>query len=85
MFRRLHEVMMITLRLATAGNLAMSLSKQGKHADAERIQREVLGLQKRLLGPRIRRTRCRVRTIWLRPSQAKASTPRLSGSSARCL
>ncbi len=61
MFRRLHEVMMITLRLATAGNLAMSLSKQGKHADAERIQREVLGLQKRLLGPRIRtlgRTAC---------------------------
>ena len=36
--------------LATAGNLAMSLSRQGKHADAERIQREVHGARKRVLG-----------------------------------
>jgi hypothetical protein len=36
--------------LSTAGNLAMSLSRQGKHADAERIQREVHGVLKRVLG-----------------------------------
>ena len=36
--------------LASAGNLAASLSKQGKYTDAERIQREVLGVQKRVLG-----------------------------------
>jgi hypothetical protein len=36
--------------MANATNLASSLSRQGKHADAERIQREVLGAQKRVLG-----------------------------------
>ncbi len=36
--------------LATANNLAMSLAYQGKHADAELIQREVLGVQERVLG-----------------------------------
>jgi hypothetical protein len=36
--------------LLSANNLAASLSHQGKHADAERIQREALGVQKRVLG-----------------------------------
>ncbi|MEI6162120.1 MAG: MFS transporter [Roseococcus sp.] len=36
--------------LATAGNLAQSLSRQGKYADAERIEREVLGVRRRVLG-----------------------------------
>ena len=30
--------------------MAASLSKQGKHADAERIEREVLGARRRVLG-----------------------------------
>ena len=34
----------------SASNLASSLHHQGKHADAERIQREVLQVQKRVLG-----------------------------------
>ena len=37
-------------RLAAAGNLASSLSGQGKHAEAERIRREVLGTRRRVLG-----------------------------------
>ncbi len=36
--------------LMSASNLAASLSRQGKYADAERIEREVLGVQKRVLG-----------------------------------
>jgi tetratricopeptide (TPR) repeat protein len=36
--------------LATAGNLALSLSGQGKYADAERIEREVLRVRRRVLG-----------------------------------
>ncbi len=36
--------------LTSANNLALSLVDQGKHADAERIQREVLGVHKRVLG-----------------------------------
>jgi hypothetical protein len=38
--------------LTSANNLALSLSRQGKHAEAERIQREVLGasVQRRVLG-----------------------------------
>jgi hypothetical protein len=36
--------------LASANNLATSLSNQGKHADAERIGREVHEVQKRVLG-----------------------------------
>jgi hypothetical protein len=36
--------------LTTANNLTWSLSKQGNHADAERIQREVHGVRKRVLG-----------------------------------
>jgi hypothetical protein len=36
--------------LMSAGNLASSLSDQGKHAGAERIQREVHGVLKRVLG-----------------------------------
>jgi hypothetical protein len=31
-------------------NLAASLSHQGKHAEAERIEREVLGARRRVLG-----------------------------------
>jgi hypothetical protein len=70
--------------LNSANNLASSLSDQGKHAEAERIQREGLGVNKRVLGSNIR-TRCRLRAIWLCPSQAKASTSTLCGSSARCM
>ncbi len=33
-----------------AGNLAAWLSRQGKYADAERIEREVLGARRRVLG-----------------------------------
>jgi tetratricopeptide (TPR) repeat protein len=36
--------------LSTAENLAMSLTGQGRFADAERIHREVHGVQKRVLG-----------------------------------
>ena len=36
--------------LTSAGNLATYLSCQGKHTDAERIHREVLGLKRRVLG-----------------------------------
>ena len=36
--------------LASAGNLAASLSDQGKHAEAERVEREVLGVRRRVLG-----------------------------------
>jgi tetratricopeptide (TPR) repeat protein len=36
--------------LLSANNLAMYISNQGKHAEAERIQRDVLGVQKRVLG-----------------------------------
>jgi hypothetical protein len=36
--------------LTTANNLALSLLLQGKHAEAERINREVLGASKRVLG-----------------------------------
>ena len=39
------------MELATAGNLARSLSRQGKHAEAEEMQREVLVAQTRVLGP----------------------------------
>ena len=35
----------------SAVNLAASLSGQGKHAEAERINREVLAMYKRVLGP----------------------------------
>jgi hypothetical protein len=36
--------------LTVASNLALSLSGQGKYADAERIGREVLGVKRRVLG-----------------------------------
>lgn len=54
--RKLHEVETRVLgaehpgTLATAGDLASSLSGQGKYADAQRVQREVLEVQKRVLG-----------------------------------
>jgi hypothetical protein len=37
-------------RLAAAGNLAVSLGAQGKHAEAEKMERELLDLQRRVLG-----------------------------------
>jgi hypothetical protein len=36
--------------LTSASNLASYLASQGKYADAERIEREVLGVRKRVLG-----------------------------------
>ena len=36
--------------LLTAGNLAMSISYQGKYAEGEKMQREVLAAQERKLG-----------------------------------
>ena len=36
--------------LITAGNFASSLSKQGRHAEAEKMQREVLAVQHRELA-----------------------------------
>ena len=36
--------------LTTASNLALSLIDQRRHAEAERIQRDVLGTQRRTLG-----------------------------------
>ena len=36
--------------LASASSLASSLLRQGKHAEAERINREVLGARRRVLG-----------------------------------
>ena len=36
--------------LTTANNLASSLSRQGKHAEAEEMRREVLAVRKRVLG-----------------------------------
>jgi tetratricopeptide (TPR) repeat protein len=38
-------------RLIAAGNLASSLRAQGKYAEAEAIDREVLGVRQRVLGP----------------------------------
>ena len=35
----------------TAGNLASSLNYQDKHAEAETMHREVLEVQRRVLGP----------------------------------
>ncbi len=40
--------------LTRASNLANSLADQGKHAEAEEMQREVLGVRKRVLGQSIR-------------------------------
>ncbi len=37
--------------LATTANLALSLSRQGKHAEAEQIYREALAVETRVLGP----------------------------------
>jgi len=37
-------------RLCAAGNLAASLSDHGKHDEAEKMQREVLAVRKRVLG-----------------------------------
>jgi hypothetical protein len=45
-----------TERLHVQSNLARSLSRQGKYADAERIQREVLGERERVLGAEHPRT-----------------------------
>jgi hypothetical protein len=56
MFRSLHEMRTRVLgaehpgTLAVAGNLAASLFYQRKHADAERIQSEVLEVHKRVHG-----------------------------------
>ena len=36
--------------LAAARNLVSSLSRQGKHAEAEEMQRAVLAVRKRVLG-----------------------------------
>jgi hypothetical protein len=36
--------------LTSADNLASSLWNHGKHAEAERISREVLGVRRRILG-----------------------------------
>ena len=36
--------------LTAAGNLAASLSRQGKHDEAEKMQREVLAVRKRVLS-----------------------------------
>ncbi len=38
-------------RLTAAGNLALYLFDQGKHAEAEQMQRELLDVQRRVLGP----------------------------------
>ena len=37
-------------RLSAAGNLALSLKHQGKHDEAEKMQREVLAVMQRVLG-----------------------------------
>ena len=37
-------------RLTAAGNLAQSLSCQGKYDEAEKMQREVLAVKQRVLG-----------------------------------
>ena len=37
-------------RLSAAGNLAASLSRQGKYDEAEKMQREVLAVKQRVLG-----------------------------------
>jgi hypothetical protein len=39
--------------LSTAGNLAQSLSRQGKYDEAVAMQREVLAVKQRVLGPSI--------------------------------
>jgi len=42
--------------LNTAGNLALSLNRQGKYDEAEKMQREVLALRNRVLGAEHRDT-----------------------------
>ena len=43
--------------LTTMGNLALSLSDQLKHAEAEQMGRELLDVKRRVLGPEHPRTR----------------------------
>jgi hypothetical protein len=76
--------------LTSAGNLAWSLSNQGNYADAEQIGREVHGARKNVLGGAehpYTLTTAEVLALSLsgQGKYAKANTPRLSGSSARCM
>ncbi len=67
--------------LTGASILATSLSRQGKNAEAERIEREVHEMQKRVLGaehPRALTSASNQAATWLGPSQSKASMPRPS-------
>jgi hypothetical protein len=69
--------------LHTVGNLACFLRDQGKHAEAEQMEREVLDVNAGCWDRSIE-------TLWLRwaillaPSVAKASMRRRSRWSARC-
>jgi hypothetical protein len=70
--------------LTSAGNLASSLSRQGKYAEAERIEREVLCASRRVLGeehPDTLRGCEHSGDLALAP---RGSTLKRSGSSGRC-
>ena len=60
-------------RLAAAATLANALHGQDKHAEAVTLYREVLAVERRVLGPNIR-TRWRQPTTWLSHSADKART-----------
>ena len=63
-------------RLAAAHNMGISLSDQGKYAEAEEIHRHVLLLDKRVLGPRhpdTLTTACNLaRSLWDQGKYAEA-------------
>ena len=70
--------------LTTAAALALSLTNQGKNNHAERINREVLGVQKRLFGLNHPDTLASANNLALSlANQGKFAM--LSASSVRCL
>jgi hypothetical protein len=76
-------------RLCAAHNLAGCRLRDGQYMEAERIQREVLGVKRRVLGEEHPSTLTSAADdrppIWRRRSLTNGSTLTQSGSSGRCL
>ena len=58
-------------RLAAAGNLAVSLWHRGKHDEAEKMEREVLAVRKRVLGAEHPKTLGPGRRDWKSPERKR--------------
>ena len=71
-------------RLVAASMLAASFDAQGKHAEAEQIQREVHAALKRVLGPEHRDT-LRAAGNLANALHSQESTRRRSRWGARCM